>query len=112
MCYECWMDLGKPRMRTPQIERCAGLVRKLYECSPVGGNLHIITDDWNLEDEHIEMCREYMAAIPEGAETEYQDAEDYAKQLRIEREIINLMTPMNEEERGAVLALQDGFLDE
>lgn len=100
MCIECWKELGKPKMRTPQIERCAELVDELYQFNPVGGHLHIVTDDWNLEDHSVEFCRKYV------------EEQEPTEQTHVEAQIIQLMQPMSEEERGAVLAISSGFVDE
>lgn len=105
MCYGCWEEYGKPTRVTPAIVETATLVEKLY-ASPgggVGGNLHIVTDDWNLEDDNLAHCAE-RNSFPE-------DGRDNPITLKIEKDIIDAMRLMTEAERATVLALESGFID-
>lgn len=52
----------KPKDR-PSVPEVAELARAYYEKpgNGCGGSLHIVLDDGNLEDGHIEFCRTYAA---------------------------------------------------
>lgn len=112
MCYGCWEEMGKPSDVTPEIDRAAALVRRLYDLpeGAAGGNLHIVTDDWNLEDEHVLWCRDQVVRIASGKVEEFDFTDP--QQIAVERELIDLLMPMTEAQRGTVLALEAGYLDE
>lgn len=46
------------------VERLSVFVDHYYEDHPTGGNLHIATDDYNLEDDSIEFC--WQRALEDG----------------------------------------------
>jgi hypothetical protein len=64
MCYECWEEEGKPQIDTPAVREAAAAVGAVYELNGVGGNLHIVLDDWNLEDGSVEFCDRQIANQP------------------------------------------------
>jgi hypothetical protein len=66
MCEQCYEDYGSPN---PDAISSAAipLVDAVYEWSAVGGNLHIILDDWNIDDENLASCRDYDLTIAEAA---------------------------------------------
>ena len=39
---------------------CVLLIHELYKTEPVGGELHIVTDDYNVDAGSLEWCRLYM----------------------------------------------------
>lgn len=41
-------------------EFCAKLIKLLYEVEPAGGNLHIVLDDLNVENEHLLFCSKQL----------------------------------------------------
>lgn len=49
MCRECWESYGGPRV-TREIINAAELITAVYQENAVGGNLHVIIDDWNIDD--------------------------------------------------------------
>lgn len=105
MCYSCWEGYGSPTSDNPQIRECAKLIDDLYNYPEggVGGNLHIITDDWNIDDEHIQFCQDQV------------DKNDYDipyGQLATEKRILELMTPMLIDERASVLGRKWNFIKE
>lgn len=107
MCEGCWVEMGSPQIVTDKTKRVAELVGQLYAMpgGGVGGNLHIVTDDWNLEDEHIAYCAETVAT-PDRA-YRYDDP----AQLAVEAEICALMKDMTEAERGSALAIEGGYFE-
>lgn len=110
MCYGCYEEYGSPAIVTDATKRVAELCGQLYEIAPVGGNCHIVTDDWNLEDSHIEFCRQQVA---NGGWPDELTGENYnydPAQLAIERELLELMAPMSEAERASALGIWDGFV--
>lgn len=110
MCYGCWDEAGKPSAVTPAIEASAALVKRLYDkFSCVGGNLHIVTDDWNLENGDLAFCRDQVNDVQQGQPGKYADTSPF--QVELETSILDAMEAMSEQERYVVLALADGFID-
>lgn len=100
MCYGCYEEFGKPSVISPETLRVADLCKQLYEFAPSGGDCHIVTDDWNLEDGNIRFCQEQLAHSQYGVE-----------QLAIERELLELMVPMSVGERASALGLWEHYVD-
>lgn len=71
---------------------CRDLVESLYETEPVGGPLHVATDDYNLDDESLAFCR---ARVAEG---------DYRPgTAEIASRILDLLGPMTLAQRAVSL---------
>lgn len=112
MCYGCWEERGKPQDDSPEVKIVADLIRKVYECSIVGGNLHIVIDDWNLDDASLQFCSNQINAG--GYKKPNPDKWDLAmestpQQLRVERECCDALLKLSETQRASALALYDGF---
>lgn len=105
MCFGCWMTYGRPTIVTAQTMRVAELCKKLYAHPDggSGGRLHIITDDWNLEDEFFE--------DDEVASEEVVKDDRDPELVAVEDEIEALLTPMNLGHRAAALGLWQGFFE-
>ena len=121
MCYGCWEEAGKPQIDTPAVVDAAAAVEAVYEHSCVGGNLHIVLDDWNIEDSHLEFCSQcidgagVMPLDDNAADFHRQYNEqrranpDPPEQLAAERRCCELFKALTEDERASALALHDGF---
>lgn len=109
MCEGCYEDYGRPTIVTDRTLAAAELIRQVYEYSIVGGNLHIVVDDWNLEDDDLEFC---LKEIAKGGRSDpnYSDECDSKEQLVIEERCCKLLANMSLEERVSALALHDGYL--
>lgn len=108
MCYGCWEEYGKPLVVNETTAKTAELVKRLYEFAAAGGNCHIVTDDWNLEDDHIEFC---VAQVERGGyvDPNYADDRDSPEQLSLEAEILKAFGAMTMDERASTMAIVDGF---
>ena len=102
VCYGCWVEYGSPTLHDDRIARAAALAAEVYEHNAVGGNLHIVLDDWNLEDHNIDYCLEQ---IGRGG----WEGRDDPAQLAVERECGELLRALTEDERASALALWEGF---
>jgi hypothetical protein len=103
------------------VRAAAAAIAEVYEHSCVGGNLHIVLDDWNLEDGNLEFCdgcitgAGQMPLEPDAHEAhqrynrEKRDNPDPPEQLAAERRCHDLLKVLTEEERASALALNDGF---
>ena len=63
MCMDCWKHYGSPRMKNKKIEAATIAIRNLYKDHIMGGDLHIVVDDWNLEDHHLKWCFKNKTAV-------------------------------------------------
>lgn len=123
MCIQCWDGAGRPANRSPVIDRAVELVRALYDIHAVGGPMHVVVDDWNLEDE-------FLVPYYEGYDDEELDAlyvgsvaiaeldplapvvvEGLGRSMRqICDELSALLLSMPMEDRMSVLAHHDGLV--
>ena len=51
---------GDPQLRARYKQAIYDVIAKIYAKHPVGGALHIVLDDLNVNDHHIQMCLKYM----------------------------------------------------
>lgn len=89
-------------------EFCAKLIKLLYEVEPAGGNLHIVLDDLNVEDEHLLFCAKQL----EGKHQEKTDKGEY--QVYLEMAIAMYLSDMPVEERAEFIQKakrEDSFTD-
>ena len=96
MCEGCWRnEFNAAQIDTPAVRKAAELIAKVYEYSAVGGGLHSIVDDFNIEDENITQ--------------RYATDEDSAEQIAAENECLTALKVLTEAERASALALHDGY---
>jgi hypothetical protein len=103
MCEGRYEEYGRPSIVNAKTLAAAALVCKVYEFSCGGGNLHIVLDDWNLEDDNIEFCSRQIA---NGG----YEGRDSAEELAVERECCDAFAAMTMDERASALALYDSYL--
>lgn len=103
MCYGCWETYGKPVLDSAQIQVVVAQIGEVYEHSLSGGWLHIVVDDWNLEDGHLDTC---AVCIDENAATT-----DPAR-IAAERACLAGLRVLTEDERASALARYEGFIEE
>lgn len=99
MCGGCWRDYldecgGRPAPITPQITEAVAAIRDLYEAHGTGGKLHVVVDDWNLEDKLIAFIG--------------QEDMDHADER--ERACWAKLSPLTVLQRATALAMFDGFI--
>lgn len=102
MCYGCYEEAGKPEIINDKTKAAAALVDAVYEFSCVGGNAHIVVDDWNLEDHNIRWCLD--TALAENVH------EAGVEQLDAERACLEALLALTAAERASAMALHDGFI--
>jgi hypothetical protein len=110
MCFGCYVVLGEPMEFTPAIPRVVELCKQLYVLAGAGGNCHIVTDDWNLNEESIDHCIE---SVKNGGIRNTHTGDPYETdpaQLAIEKELLDLLKPLTVAQRGTALALWSGFI--
>lgn len=103
------MENGSPKIDTEAVRQAAKLVTQLYAApgGGVGGNFHIVTDDWNLETDHVQFCIDETA---NKTRAPTDDRSDPAL-LEIETRLGALLIGMSEAERASALALEAGYFE-
>lgn len=65
MCDGCYRNkYGSPKIDNEIVREASEAVEELYLDHGAGGGMHIVVDDWNLEDSHIEFCGRFMRDYP------------------------------------------------
>jgi len=105
VCGGCWEKRGAPTEWTPQTARFIELCNALYELEPVGGPLHSVLDDWNL-DGHIEP---YWPAQGIARDLEDDDP-DMASITELCTEIAAILNGWTGPQRYAAMAYADDYL--
>jgi|GEM_PF-2363068 len=94
MCIDCWKKLGSPMIINDKTKKAAKAINKIYDFHGAGGSLHIIIDDWNLEDSHIDFCDSYI---------DEEGGEASKRQKQAERYCLRLLKDMTIDERASAL---------
>jgi hypothetical protein len=100
MCMSCWEREDSPTIDTPAVRRAAAAVRALHDEFCTGGYLHIVVDDWNLEDGNLNFCERVLRADEDRIGT---------AGLALHGNCLRALRPLSEEERSSALALAEGF---
>jgi hypothetical protein len=100
MCEGCYIQYGRPRVVNVKVQMTVKLLESLYEISPAGGPAHIVADDWNIEDEHIQTC---ITGCMHPSWTPEESGRAIV--------FLAVMHCLSMDERATVLALHDGLLD-
>jgi hypothetical protein len=119
MCHGCWTgEYNTPRIDTPAVRAIAPLAQRVYEFSCVGGNLHVVLDDWNLEDHNLEFCQGQLdrrgQPDPEwAARVRWKPTpDDPPEQLAAEQACLDALKGLTLPERASALAYFEGFWTE
>jgi hypothetical protein len=110
MCGTCWEESGKPTIDTPAVRHAAECVAKLYDhpWGGVGAAMHIVTDDWNVEDGSVKFCEEHIGRYEREAKDDPTngpgDMESFAELTALERACFDAFMPLTEDERTSALA--------
>lgn len=77
MCIQCFRDEGYTYDNSLRVRVGLRLAARVYEFSGVGGALHIVLDDMNVERESVEWCLGSEGRgipLPEGEEWDVTEA--------------------------------------
>lgn len=100
MCYGCWEKMGKPMIANPKTNEAAKQISEIYRIHSAGGNFHIVIDDMNLEDCHVDYCIEQSKLNPYDHD---------AEQIEAECKLGELFRSMSEDERASAIAIYEGW---
>jgi hypothetical protein len=99
MCRGCWEEYyDESKIDNDKMDDAVAAIEEVYNFHLAGGALHVVIDDWNLEDERITFCEKYA-----------KDNTERKDQLAAELHCIELLKEMSVEERASALALYEGF---
>lgn len=104
MCEGCYRKFGSPKIINDKTLIAAALIGSVYSYSLVGGNLHIVLDDWNVEDESIQWCLS-NSILNNSHEASVID-------LQTEKLLAEYLLTMTESERASSLAIVFGMIKE
>ena len=101
MCFECWRDqYNSSYIINDKTKKAVKLIKEVYKYHGAGGSLHIILDDWNLEDSHVDFCGKVISL------NEYDDPPEL---LDAELKCYEALKKMSIEERASALAIERGY---
>lgn len=103
MCYVCYEERGSPKIVNDTTRRAADAISSVYDFNSVGGNAHIVFDDWNIDDESIDYC------LGNGLRENIHEHTD--AHLAIERRALTTFRALSLDERASALALQWGMIE-
>jgi hypothetical protein len=75
MCYSCWVEAGSPTELPENADELFDLIKRFYAVAPMGGILHIVTDDMNVKDENIEWALTRVAVHRHRTRTSVEEIE-------------------------------------
>jgi hypothetical protein len=107
MCVNCWIERGSPKIINEMTKALQPLIDDVYEHHGAGGGLHIILDDFNVEDGHVTFCQDWIEH--ERGNGVWKTDPVSPEQLKAERECLKLLKAMTVEERASAIAFHDGF---
>jgi len=91
------IDPTKPD-REALIIQAARAIAEVYRWNEVGGNLHIVIDDMNVEDHWLASCRQSIEKNESGGQQ---------GQVKAELACLAVMQPLTESERIKAIELSD-----
>ena len=100
MCENCYIDYGSPQIDNERVRVAAQKIGFVYGHNPLGGNLHIMLDDWNLGTDDLDWYAQNIEDNPWKGTPEQQKAE---------RECLEAMGGLSEEEQASALGLHWGM---
>lgn len=104
MCRSCWENIYNfASLDTPDIRKLAGLIGQVYKYSLSGGHLHVVIDDWNLDDDNVNFALKYITSI------EDQPGID-RRLIDLEWKCLFFLVNMTVEDRASALAMYEGFV--
>lgn len=96
------MSLDHPAVYNDQVGQVVGLINDLYQLAPTGGPLHVVVDDWNVEDGDLTVHQTYRA---DGSAWYPPEV------IALAEQVAGLMRGMSTAERLSTLAHQEGILE-
>ena len=70
MCTACWVEAGSPVVVNLKTKELVRLLEWLYEVQLAGGECHICTGDYNMDDDSVQRLREHLLTVEVETEVE------------------------------------------
>lgn len=109
MCEHCWQEEGAYQIDNPRVREAAKAIEAVFDKCCMGGSLHAVIDDWNLEDDNLktslQLIEEDYEALPWARDFSRESDEQKATQRRC----YELLKSLSYQERVSALALHDGY---
>lgn len=102
MCKACYEESGSPKIINDKTRKASELIKAVYEFNLVGGNCHLVLDDFNLEDSAIDWC------LKEGITSNVH--EHNAEQLKTEVECLLFLKTLTLDERTSAMAMYRNWI--
>lgn len=103
MCIDCYQEAGSPCIINDNVIDAANLININLLLDSVGGYAHIVIDDWNLENEHIEYCIE-------AANKRSHSWVSEASRL-VSLQVLAKLKDLSLEERYTAMAIAEGIIE-
>ncbi len=114
MCWQCVQEAGGDTLEdTPEVRRVARMVADFYAlpgCN-VGGPLHIVIDDYNLEDQILDWCIENLDDWLHNWWDPGDENEDPEPVRSTAVDLVGALRTLNEAQRAAACWLAFGASD-
>lgn len=94
MCLTCWEKHGSSKIVNAKVKKALLLISDVYDHHAAAGGLHVVIDDWNIEDEMISgsiatiKSKEYMK--PEDAWMTKPTPERRRAELKCARHLLKM----------------------
>jgi len=56
MCINCWKERGAPKIDNSNVREAVRQIDRVYHFHSAGGGLHIVLDDFNIDDDDLDWC--------------------------------------------------------
>ncbi len=112
MCESCWAEYGKPQIDNPKVREAAAIAHAFADRDLYYGNLHIITDDWNIEDKDLDFCQgliDFARSAGVGTSHEIDEFGHSEPDIVLEQQLLTAMRSMSLDERASALALIERY---
>ena len=104
MCCGCWKEDGSPQIDNEKVRGIQPLIDKVDEFG--GGNLHIVINNNNLEDGHLNFCEQEIIEAEKRGMNDWGD--DNTEAIAAERACLKALRAMTYDERVSAMGLWDG----
>lgn len=101
-----WEKYGCPRILNEKVREAARCIGDVFEINHVGGSIHAILGQWNIDNEHVQRAMEKKLE-------ETSVSELYGQKLpEAERKCLEILVKLTVPERASALAFHEEFFTE
>ena len=104
MCWACWETYGKPIVLNERTRAAFAQLQQLEEIPAEYDGLHIVVDDWNIEDVHI------VSSLEKDVKHSPNGRANSPERQAAEQTFLETFLTLTIDERCTVLALDEGLI--